>query len=41
MRIAGCNFLILELFSTLSIDRIIPCYPSRDEALKGWDAAHD
>jgi anti-anti-sigma factor len=41
MRIAGCNFLISELFTTLSIDRIIPMYSTRDEALRDWDAAHD
>ena len=37
MRICGPNDIINELFKTLNIEKIIPFFTSKEEALKDWD----
>ena len=37
LRICGANFIVDELFTTLSINRIIPGFPSVDAALADWE----
>ncbi|MBN2035921.1 MAG: STAS domain-containing protein [Chitinispirillaceae bacterium] len=37
MRICGLNYIIEDLFNTLNINAIIPIFPTREEALAGWN----
>jgi len=37
MRICGPNDIIDELFKALNIQKIIPFYSSKEEALKDWN----
>jgi anti-anti-sigma factor len=37
MRVYGLNDIISELFKTLNIQKIIPFFVSREEALKDWE----
>jgi anti-anti-sigma factor len=37
MRVCGANFLVNDLFHTLSIDQIISLHPTVDEALATWN----
>ncbi|MBD3422117.1 MAG: STAS domain-containing protein [Chitinivibrionales bacterium] len=36
LRFGGANYIVNDLFSTLSIDKIIPCFESTSEALADW-----
>jgi anti-anti-sigma factor len=36
MRICGPNYIVLELFNTLNLSKIIPIYGTVTEALDGW-----
>ncbi|MBD3346828.1 MAG: anti-sigma factor antagonist [Chitinivibrionales bacterium] len=37
LRVSGTNYIVNDLFSTLSIDKIIPFYKSARDALEEWE----
>ncbi|HEX2959759.1 MAG TPA: STAS domain-containing protein [Chitinispirillaceae bacterium] len=36
LRICGPNYIVTDLFKTLSIDQIVPVFETREKALEGW-----